>query len=58
MAQLWWWGYGVSFRGMLFQEEWWQCWLWIPFFSGRFMKESVLGSDVYFGGCCPKGCWR
>ena len=21
-----------------------------------FVKESVLGGDVYFGGCCPHGC--
>jgi len=31
--------------------------LWIPFFNGRFVKESVLGGDVYFGRCCPRGCW-
>jgi len=30
--------------------------LWISIFSGRFMKETVLGGDVYFGGCCPLGC--
>jgi len=26
------------------------------FFIGRFVKESILGGDIYFGGCCPKGC--
>ena len=25
-------------------------------FSNHFVKESVLGGDVYFGGCCPHGC--
>jgi len=30
--------------------------LWISFFSGRFVKKSLLGDDVYFGGCCPHGC--
>jgi len=23
-----------------------------------FMKASILGGDVYFGGLCPYGCWR
>jgi len=31
-------------------------WLWISFFSGRFVKESVLSYDVYFGGRCPYEC--
>ena len=32
-------------------------WLWISFFSEVvFVKESVLGGDVYFGGCCSHGC--
>jgi len=31
-------------------------WLWISFFSGRLAKESVLGGDDFFGGCCPHGC--
>jgi len=31
-------------------------WFWILFFSGCFVKESVLGGDVYFGGCCPHEC--
>jgi len=22
------------------------------------VKESVLGGDVYFGGCCSHVCWR
>jgi len=25
------------------------------FYSGGFMKESVLGGDLYFGGCGPHG---
>jgi len=33
-----------------------EMWLWISFFSGRFVKELVLGGDVYFSGCCPHGC--
>jgi len=26
------------------------------FFRGRFVKESVLGGNVYFGRCSPHGC--
>jgi hypothetical protein len=22
-----------------------------------FVKETVLGGDVYFDGCCPQGCF-
>jgi len=31
-------------------------WLWISFVGGRLVKEHVLCGDVYFGGCCPRGC--
>jgi hypothetical protein len=33
-------------------------WCWISFLHRLFfVKESVLGGDVYFGGCCPQGCF-
>ena len=31
-------------------------WLWISFVSGRLVKESVLGGNVYVCGCCPNEC--
>ena len=38
--------------GMSSDDEW----LWISFSSDHSVKESVLGGDVYFGGCCPHEC--
>ena len=32
-------------------------WLDIVFTAVVFVKESVLGGDLYFGGCCPQGCY-
>ena len=32
-------------------------WCWISCLQcSFFVKESVLGGDVYFGGCFPHGC--
>jgi len=29
----------------------------IVFIEVVFVKEFVLGGEVYFGGCCPLGCF-
>jgi len=30
---------------------------WISFFSDGFVKEFVLGGDMFFGGCGPHVCF-
>jgi len=32
-------------------------WCMISFTVVVFVKDSVLGGDEYFGGCCPQSCF-